>query len=519
MTSLQLCFVLLVAQIFLLHTLTSEAQAATQPASMTVSCDSLTGQTSGVQRRLNQYRELFRGKQCLVLSANPKKDLAKLIRQAPQNTVVLLSSNSVHAGKKQAIYVTNYQIVLKDGQDIIGAADDGFEIVIGSHLGGNSVIKVGTTKNFRYRETRDSNIRHITFWPFGRPDEPRTNTVVFAECYNRRLIIKDNVFHIPVRSAVHLDCKQSLDADADGSRPGPGLQFANNTIKGHIIKNWYLNYMPEDGVSVNLPAIRNQSHRIAVTGNTFMGRMAEAGEFTLGSGTRLDIFRNTVDIANHGSTNTLRDARAQRSPRLGGFTLIGHTDGNAEPPHFNLAGNRIRVTARTAAAINVSAPLKLALACNHLQAVSPWQQLQEHFSLKAADPLSLGGECERPMTSLVEMPTPNSTVVTPSVNSTVFMPTTMPTTVPYNISQILNTWTAINSSATACGGLTNFEGRFFFESGVCPTVATSSAFVNNVAFGSNTMSAKSASPSSPSDATRMTTGLGVITTLAILLAL
>ncbi|WOG27751.1 hypothetical protein [Endozoicomonas sp. 8E] len=51
----------------------------------------------------------------------------------------------------------------------------------------------------------------------------------------------------------------------------------------------------------------------------------------------------------------------------------------------------------------------------------------------------------------------------------------MPTPAPYTINQTLDTRTAINSSATACSGLANFEGRFFFESGTCPRVATSSA--------------------------------------------
>ncbi len=514
---------LFLASLFLLHSL--QAQAATQPTASTVpSCDSLTGQTLGVQRRLDQYKEFFRGKQCLVLSANRKENLNELIHQAPENTVILLSSNIVPVRGRTAVEYFTYKIVLKDGQDIIGAADDGFEIVVMSRgHGSEHMVEVGTSENFRFGETRDSHIKHLTFRPLGytagHPDGgfPEPNSIIFAECYNRRLIVKDNIFHLPNRSAMNLDCKKSLDATADSNRPGPGLQFANNTIRGHLIQNRFLNYMPEDGVFVNLPAIRNQSQRISVTDNTFLGRVAEAGEFTLGPGSRMDIFRNTVDIINNGSTNTFRDASAQRSPRVGGFTLIGHTDANAEPPLFNLAGNWIQVSPRAEeAAINVSPPLRLALACNHLQAIRPWRQFQPHFSLKADDPLPLAGECERPMTSPVVTPTPNSTVAMPSASSTVFTPTPA----PYSISQILNTWTAINSSATACDGLVNYEGRFFFKSAVCPTVTTPSAFVTDKAFSGNTTSNKKGLISTSSaDSTRMTAGSGVITTLAILLAL
>ncbi|WP_422139628.1 hypothetical protein [Endozoicomonas sp. ALC020] len=526
MSSLQLYLALFVGPLFLLHALCLQAQSATMPAP--VSCDSLTGQTAGVQRRLNQYRELVHGRQCLVLSANQKENLDELIHQAPENTVILLSSKTVPVrGRNPVEYLLKDPIVLKDGQSIIGAADDGFEIVIKFRGHGDFyMVKVGTTKNFRFGEKRDSHIRHLTFRPLGytagHPDaaHPIPDSIVFAECYNRRLIVEDNIFHLPKRSAINLDCKEPLDATADLDRPGPGLQFANNTVRGYLIKTWYLNYMPEDGIFVNLPAIRNQLQRITVTDNRFRGRMAEAGEFTLGSGTHLDIFRNTVDIINDGVTNTLRDARAQRSPRVGGFTLIGHTDANAEPPLFNLAGNRIRVTAP---AINVSPPLKLALACNQLQATSPWQQLQQHFSLKADDPLRLGSKCKKPTTPPNDMSTPSSTVAMPSAGSSV----SVPTTIPYTISQILNTWTAINSSATACDGLTNFEGRFFFESAVCPTVATTSAFITDRAFRSNTISnnsltstsSGSLATTSSADSKRMTWGLGFITILAILLAL
>ncbi|WOG27748.1 hypothetical protein [Endozoicomonas sp. 8E] len=520
MISLQFYLALLVAPLFLLHALSLQAQSASPLAHRIEPCNSLKEKTPGVERRLNQYRELVRGRKCLVLSANRKENLDKLIRQAPENTVVLLTSNSEPVrGRNPVEYFIYNQIVLKDGQSIIGAADDGFEIIIMFRgYGNHHMVKVGTTKNFRFGEKRDNHIRHLTFRPIGYtaggPDasHPMPNSIIFAECYNRTLFVEDNIFHLPKWSAINLDCKEPLDATADLNRPGPGLQFANNTVRGYLIKTAYLNYMPEDGVFVNLPAIRNQSQRITVTDNTFLGRMAEAGEFTLGSGTHLDIFRNTVDITNDGLTNTLRDARAQRPPRVGGFTLIGHTDANAEPPLFNLAGNRIRVTAP---AINVSPPLKLALACNHLQATSPWQQLQQDFSLQAADPLPLGGECEKPTTPSINMPTPNSTVAMPLASSTVFVPTP----VSYSISQILNTWTAINSSATACDGLTNFEGRFFFESGVCPTVARSSAFTTDTAFRSNTMSDKGLTSTSSTDSNRMTSGLGVITILAILLAL
>ncbi|WP_252179370.1 hypothetical protein [Endozoicomonas sp. 4G] len=446
-----------------------------------VPCESIIGHASGIQKRLNQYEKLVRQRQCVVLSPDPAGDFSELIKRIPDNTVILLSSSAAtpttavpSAGKTAIHYLIGSEIVLKNGQDIIGAADDGFEIVISPlpDYFDQHMLRVGSTRNFYFDETRDSHIRQVTFRPTESRGRYPIQTIVFAECYNRRLIIEDSVFHLSNWAGVDLDCRLPLDASANDLRPGPGLRFANNTVTGNIIKTLLLDYIPDKGVVINLPAIRNQSKQIALIGNRFQGNMTGAGEFTLGHGTRMDVFRNNVDIDNTGKTRKALFSGVDQ--QRGGFTLTGHKDINAELPLFNLAGNQIRVTDT---AISIREQLELALACNHLQAFNPWRQAQQEYRLIAADPLPLANECQRSM---------GSTHVIRDHT-------------PLTISQILNTWTAIHhSTATALSGLVNFEGQFFFELSDLTTEPPVSI--------ADTISSSRA----------VITGLSIITTLAVL---
>ncbi|WP_257276370.1 hypothetical protein [Endozoicomonas sp. SESOKO4] len=423
----------------------------------TVSCNSLAGHTRGVQQRLLQYSHLVPGRQCFVLSANPTEDLDQLINRLPENTVILLSSKTDPAvttpspaispapDKTPVEYFIGSEIRLKDGQVIIGAADDGFDIVIRDRPGftDKHLIKVGTTDNFQFGETRDSHIRHITFRPTRENKYLSIDSIVFSECYNRKLILEENVFHLPVKAALDFDCKQSLDASSDATRPGPGLLFANNTLIGTSFKSLTKTLVPEKGISINLPAIRHQEKRLVVADNTFRGKMAEAGVFRLGPESRMEIFKNTVDITNYGRIG-------RPAVRKGGFDLIGHTDINAKPPLFNLAGNQIRVTAT---AVTVNGQLELVLVCNHLQGFNSWWQPQPQFLLK-----SIPATFEEIMEKCQNVPGSNVIVPTPSTSS-----------------QLANTWTGTKySSDTACTGLVNFEGLFFFEKDHCQTVTPQS---------------------------------------------
>ncbi|WP_257279500.1 hypothetical protein [Endozoicomonas sp. ISHI1] len=510
----------LMAPILLLQALNIRAQATTQSPTTnpfpTVSCQSLTKQTPGVEQQLKQYSHLVRNRQCVVLTPNPDDDLDQKIKQIPENTVILFSSGTVQAvtpspsaspvtEKIQVKYFIRREIVLKDGQDLLGAADDGFEIVIMLHPTYNKkyMVRAGATDNFHFRKTKDSHIRHITFLPTGTGNRRPVDTILFAECFNRRLILENNEFNLPNQAAVDLDCKEPLDASAHPMRPGPGLRFINNTAIGTTINTPTSEYIPDEVININLPAIRNQSKRIAVIGNTFRGKMAKAGEFMLGPGTSMDIFRNTVYIA----SSTLLGAIAQQ----GGFVFIGHKDINAELSRYNLAGNEIWVKGT---AITVFTPLKLALACNHLQAVIPWQQFKQEFSLKAIHPWPQAAvECTKLMGSSVVMPNLNPTVLTAT-----------PTL--YTTGQVANIWSAINgSTATACSGLVNLEGLLFFDSEVCSSLIaeyaqvdkTDSSFIMN----SSTISTSSTTkvPTSSAGKAIKITGLGVIITLTLLLLL
>lgn len=156
----------------------------------------------------------------------------------------------------------------------------------------------------------------------------------------------------------------------------------------------------------------------------------------------------------------------------------------SERPLFNLAGNQIRVTGT---ALAVSPPLELAMACNHLQAVTPWRQLLKQFSLKAVDPLLIADECLRPLSPPVARPAHTSYT-----------------------SRDANTWTAIyNSTATACTGLVNFEGQFLFDSEVCQLFSALSAPGIRIAVAHHSSAA----------VTSMRAALGVMTTLTLLLNL
>ncbi len=454
----------LIAPVFLIKALSLHAQTTTQstipePPSPstpppTMSCEAISGQTSGVQSRLIEHKSLVRGRQCAVLSADPTVDADQLINQIPENTVILLSSETAVktpspsgypvSSKVRVEYLIGSEIRLKNGQVILGAADDGHEIVIRDRPGfvDKHFVKVGTTDNFRFDETEDSHIRHLTFQPNRENGSPSIDSIVFAECYNRKLILKENVFHLPLRASLVLDCKESLDASDNYKHQGPGLLFAGNTLIGTNFKKLTKTLVPEIGLSINLPTIRNQQEALTVTGNTIRGKMAEAGAFKPGSGSDIKIFKNTVDIRNYGSIG-------RPAYRRGGFALLGHTDISAKTPLFNVVGNKIQVTAT---AITIGGLIELSMSCNQLQAFNAWWQMQPQYKFKALPATfgDIGRQCENLVSSNDVMPTPHKN------------------------NRADNTWTATHySSDTACSGLENYVGQLFYDSENCQSFTRS----------------------------------------------
>ncbi|WOG30077.1 hypothetical protein [Endozoicomonas sp. 8E] len=425
---------------------------------------------------------------------------------------------------------------MKNGQDIIGAADDGFDIVIEdrSYFKYRHILRVGYPESFKPEETKDSHIRHLAFSPWKRSIHHPIESIVFAECFNRKLIIEDNLFVSPAKAAFALDCKKFSDASDSTRNPGPNLLFANNKIYGGkyswIMDNTYYYVTQEQGILINLPSIINQSDRLSVIGNTFEDHIAQAAEFRLGPGSKINVFNNIVNISNAGLT-------IRSSARKGGFVLVGPTHSPSKLPVFFLAGNRIKVT-RTA--INVRGQIGLTLACNRLQAFNPWWQPLKQSSIRAM-PAPLGevsGVCASLVGPTTVMPTsgpdstvvisastpnatlamstltPNSTVVmsTPAVNSTVAIPT--PTT--HGSIRFANTWTPINnSSSTACAGLANFEGQFFFYSEICQPFTLRSGSGSASASVANTTSSSLLTPTKAAGTTAEINGLGVLASLVI----
>ncbi|WP_422475444.1 hypothetical protein [Endozoicomonas sp. ALB032] len=578
----------LIAPLFLLQALILQAQMPTvSPTTSSLStCDTLTGQTSGVEKRLNLYRKLVNGEECIVLDHDPSKDLGDLIKQIPKDTFIFLSSKTApsatlspatpassiapsatlspatQAAETSVEYFVDSEIVLKDGQSIIGAADDGFEIVIRdrSTFNHKHLLKVGYPKSFKPDETKDSHIRHLTFWPSLNNPRLPLDSIISAECFNRKLIIEDNLFRTPAKAAFKLECKEFSDASDPTHPPGPHLQFANNKIYGgkytSIMDRIYSHVIQEQGIFINLPSVINQSGRLSVIGNRFEDDIAEAAEFRLAPGSKINVFNNIINISNVGPIT-------RSTTQKGGFVLVGPTYDLAKLPVFFLAGNQIKVT-RTA--ITVRGQLGLTLVCNHLRAVNPWRQPLKQFSIKAM-PAPLGqvsGVCSSlvgptsvmPISgtnstfvmstptpdltavmstsavmsasspnatlamstpipdsnAVMSTPTPNSTLVmsTPAVNSTIAIPT--PTT--HGSTRFANTWTPINdSSSTPCTGLVNFEGQFFFRKEICQLFTLASASVANTTSGSLLV------PTTAAGTTAEITGLSVLATLAIWLNL
>ncbi|WP_448217290.1 hypothetical protein [Endozoicomonas sp. 2B-B] len=425
-----------------------------------------------------------------------------MIKQIPDNTIILLSSNTTSptvapvTGKPTVDYLIASPITLKNGQDIIGAADDGFEIVIKLHPGfaDRNMIEVGVEYNggFNFSETIDNHIKHITFRPTGTdPDNP-IYTIFYTNCYNRTLAIENNVLYLPTWAAVEVSCSLALDASANNLHTGPGLRFANNKVIAETIRTSQHSMIPQEAIIIALANITNQSNKLEIIENTFRGKISELAEITIGSGSSIDIFRNTASIYIDNKDITRSEIRTGRVLRRGGLALRGLSSTVRKAPRYNLAGNYIRVTTQALTIIN---QIELALACNRFLGMILWKQYSDYFSLIAVNPIRLGTECQT------------------SVSSTAGIATTRRPTVD----QIVNTWTPINySRASVLSGLKNIQGQLYFDNAAnCPTLATP-AVIDTTSAG---LDDSDVVTTSTAGLTAATTALGVITTLAVLLNL
>lgn len=491
----------------------------------TIACDEidLNMQTTGVQNRFEQSSELLTGKQCVILEADSIEDLSTVFARIPANTVVVLSSDSVSASisptfdlmsstemadfsstimtasaspsatpllspspspsvlpKQQTEYFIGSELFIKNGQHLLGAPDEGFEIVIRDlpNFTDRHMVKIGRPDSFTFNEQNDSTISNITFLPTRDNKRRSIDSLYFAECSNRTLTIEDTVNYLDTRASLFFDCKMTLDASADPARTGPGVYFADNIIIGR--KDDTSQQIPDEGLFISLPSIRNLRDNLKVVNNRFMGDMAEAAEINLGQGSTIELFRNQVNISNVGKAR--KDAV---SPQRGAFLLKGISKGDATRPEFFLAGNSLNVTATAISVVNT---LELTLSCNQLKASSPWRQNSSVLPLVAADPYELIYECGDPMSTTAIM---------------------MPTPTPGSSSRVINQWQAApDSTATACEGLMNLQGQLFFDSETCqpvvptdpPTTSTSSSTSLTTLFTSST-SQYSSMPVTPVGAT------------------
>ncbi|WP_252178081.1 hypothetical protein [Endozoicomonas sp. 4G] len=196
---------------------------------------------------------------------------------------MLLSSapsvSPVPGKKSESKHYINGPITLKNGHEIIGAPDDGFEIVIEDRVTfyGEEMIKIGKQNSFTFPEIRDSRIKLITFKPMNACGGG-LNSIIDAKCFNRKLIVEDNKFIFHQREAVLLlVCSQSIQPIKGFAFTGPILKFTNNVITSETfiftdgIRRVFL---PETVLLVNLPNVKGESDTLHFSGNTLSGKLA-----------------------------------------------------------------------------------------------------------------------------------------------------------------------------------------------------------------------------------------------------
>ena len=366
-------------------------------------------------------------------------------------------------------------IKLKNGQHILSAAEDGFRVVLkeANDFEGGHMIEIGTSaENFMdvVDEIDSSVVRGITFEPVRGDGRRSVDSIFYAQCYNRDLLVLDNHFTLDARASVYLRCSYSFENDIVGSglelysRPmGPGLDFSGNTVRGDQYQTARRTFTPDEALLIYLPNIQGlQDDLLVVRNNTFEGHMIEAIEAHIGLNSKLRITGNTIHINTSGKPFGSRGHDADF--HKGGILLRGLNGGQNrdELPLYLLADNDITTQDSGAKdrVITLLDQLQLGFSCNRLEGTRPWKQKNNPPAVYTAF-YDLSPYCDSVADTLTSMATMTTSM--PSVS-----PTPAPSPVAVPAINIMNTWSASGSAMFgACEGLVHLVGEIQFETAMC----------------------------------------------------
>ncbi|UYM17744.1 hypothetical protein [Endozoicomonas euniceicola] len=410
---------------------TSTANLPTAPA--TVSCAGIASANSGKQKlitsALNQLKaEGYTRQNCVLIEhkdySDEGSDAGAVLSLLPENTTILLHGET----DRDSIQLLT-PINLKSGQHLIGLASKGkyVKLLAPKLFVGISMVQVGSRKFVKNEPLRNTSvIRGIDFAPAWDDSRDSVDPIIYAQCYNGELIVKDNHFTLDRRSAAFLGCYESnknvalsdsvsLETGEEKSsmRGGPGLLFDSNIVNGLNAKRAEASYHPDEGVFIKTPLVTHlpKKYQPVVQNNQFIGIMKEAIELETGS----DAFILS-NAAKAASAGVLVE---------GGFLLKGNTSGN--PPLYTLTDNVLETTSW---GVKIEKNIHLSMSKNEITSNELFRQNEEN-SLVTVSEVSAGVSCAA-----------------------------------------CNTWTpsASSDNVDACEGLNNIRGNIHFVNATCSTV-------------------------------------------------
>ncbi|MET4692975.1 hypothetical protein [Endozoicomonas lisbonensis] len=361
---------------------------------------------------------------CVLIDHSDYADAGAIFDQLDDEITILLSSATKNGDIQLLTPVT-----LKSGQHLIGLAPRGKYVQLKAprSFSGSHMVEVGD-KTFKGGETerKPSVIRGIHFAPEWDGKRKSVDSIIFAQCYNGELIVKDNRFTLDRRAAVFLDCKQSnegvsvpvsvvLNSDEMEKRSllrgGPGLLFDNNRVDGLNSKHVDAWLYPNEGVFIKMPEVINlpKKYQPRIKDNQFIGIMKDAIE--LESGSDASILNNTVKPSSTGVF------------AWGGILLIG----SSSKPLYTVADNVLETKFW---GIKIKSNFRLSMAKNQITSNEPFKQDKEN-SLVIVSEVDDGDSCEA-----------------------------------------CNTWKTNSNSSNveSCKGLHNIDGIIHFEKATCGNV-------------------------------------------------
>ena len=350
----------------------SPSPTSLPPEPAFTACDSIAAEdlTTAITAVLNKLSsEGLQRPNCAILKAAVHPDLSPVINSLPENTTILLVPDST----PEAMPLNARSVMdLKNGQHMIGVSGDDSDVLLITPVDfdGRHMVGIGTANSFNNGEQETSVISGIHFKPFKDDQRDSVDSIIFAQCYNRLLIVDSNTFTLDRRASVFLDCKRSnigvtpppalltpTEQITSDLRGGPGLQFINNNVIGD---DEHSNNAPGEGLFVYGPGVFNlpEALQARIEGNHFSQSMKVAIEVETGSNATIhnNIINETL------LTETVRN--------FIGIQLIGV--GNIDPlPIYDVSKNTIGLDGNC---VQLKRELVFSFSENQMNCNSPWSQ-------------------------------------------------------------------------------------------------------------------------------------------------